>query len=102
MAAIYDDDEEGKLTYGKTCSKGYHPFIATMIGAGEYQVLFMAHPEIAGMRTSQLPQSITWTHTDNYSGKTDSSTYTFTYEFDKEGYISKINSEYSTYTFVWE
>ena len=102
LAAISEDDNEGKLTYGKTCSKGYFPFIATIIGAGECQVLFMAHPEIAGMRTSQLPQSITWTHTDDYSGKTDSSTHTFTYEFDKEGYISKINSEYTTYTLVWE
>lgn len=101
LAAISEYDNEGKLTYGKTCSKGYFPFIATIIGAGECEVLFMAHPEIAGMRTSQLPQSITWTHTD-YSGKTDSSTDTFTYEFDKEGYISKIISEYTTYTLVWE
>ena len=77
-----------------------------MIDTGECPLLFMAHPEIAGMRTTQLPTSITWTHTDDYSGKTDSETSTMEYEFDKEGYISKIigketDSDGSTDTYIY-
>lgn len=106
LVATSDGDDDGKLTYGKTCSKGYFPFIATIIEAGECKALFMAHPEIVGMRTTQLPASITWTHTDDYSGKTDSETSTMEYEFDKEGYISKIigketDSDGSTDTYIY-
>ena len=103
LVSISDYDDNATLTYGTSCKKGYFPFIAAMIGAGECNVLFMAHPEIAGMRTTQLPTSVTWTY-DNYSG-TESETSTFAYEFDKDGYISKITvKKYLTYTYTltWE
>ena len=56
------------------------------------------------MRTNQLPSSITWTYNDYYNG-TESETTTLTYEFDKDGYISKIKApgeETFTYTLTWE
>ena len=42
----------------------------------------MAHPELFGLRTKQLPATA--------SGGVYSQTLTFEYEFDKEGYISRI------------
>ena len=60
----------------------------------------MAQPQIAGMRTTQLPSSITWV--DRY--ETDAST--ITYEFDNEGYISRLNikegSNTYTFTLTWK
>ncbi|MBO5250379.1 MAG: DUF4595 domain-containing protein [Bacteroidaceae bacterium] len=106
-----DGSEEGKLSYGKSCKKGYFPLIASIMEAGECNILYMAHPEIAGMRTTQCPTSITWTDTDDYSGGTDSETKNITYEFDKDGYISKItikttykddSTDTATLTLTWE
>lgn len=105
LVSVSDDDNDGTLTYGnKSCSKGYFPFISTIIEAGECGVIYMAHPEIAGMRTTQLPATTTWIYTD-YTGQTESETSTMTYEFDQEGYISKIignntDSDGSTYTYT--
>ena len=66
----------------------------------------MAHPELAGMRTTQLPNTMTWAYTDSYSGNTSEEKSTLTYEFDKQGYITKLvgNSEGYIYTYelIWE
>lgn len=84
------------LTYGETtCKKGYFPLISNIIELEE--VLFMAHPEIAGMRTNQLPNT--------YSP--DDEEISMTYEYDKEGYISKIklkdnDGNIDTYTLTWK
>ena len=105
LVSISNEDADATLTYeNKSCKKGYFPFLASMIEPGESYILYMAHPEIAGMRTNQLPTNLTWT--DNYGSETS----TFTYEFDKEGYISKIvgeetfngSTETYTYTLTWE
>lgn len=100
MAVESNDDggEGANLTYKTSCQNGYFPFISSIIDFG-CEILFMAHPEIAGMETKQLPASLE-TFNDMY--EEEYSYITFTYEFDKEGYISKINSEYTTYTLVWE
>lgn len=112
VTAIWDGDklvsisreyDDVTLKYGNSCQKGYFPFIVTMIQDNpEFSLLFMAHPEIAGIRTSQLPTSVTITN--DYSGETETST--ITYEFDKEGYISKIkvkeSAGSSTYTLTWK
>ena len=106
--AIWDGDKlvfignmEGDLDITlkceKSCKKGYYPFIASMMSCGP-EALLMAHPEIAGMRTTQLPTSVT-------RGKRD--IYTYTYEFDKEGYISKIiekeeDGSINTRTLTWK
>ncbi len=87
---------KASLTYGETCKKGYFPLIPEMIDF-DCNILFMAHPEIAGMRTNQLPNT--------YSP--DDEEISLTYEYDKEGYISKIKYEYEdgnvvTYTLTWK
>lgn len=99
-----DENDDATLTYGTSCKKGYFPFIASLLAVDGDAMLFMAHPEIAGMRTNQLPTKITWT--DNYGSETS----TFAYEFDKEGYISKVvgketfngSTETYTYTLTWQ
>ena len=109
VTAIWDGDklvsisrgeyDDVTLKYGNSCQKGYSPLIATMIQDNpEFCLLFMAHPEIAGMRTSQLPTSSTVT--EDYLGETETST--ITYEFDKEGYISKIQIGSTKCTLTWE
>ena len=91
--------EDLTFKYGNSCKKGYFPLIAMTIQDNlEFCLLFMAHPEIAGMRTSQLPTSSTVT--EDYLGETETST--ITYEFDKEGYISKIKTSSDTYTLTWK
>ena len=83
------------LTYGETCKKGYFPLISNIIELEE--VLFIAHPEIVGIRTNQLPNT--------YSP--DDEEISMTYEYDKEGYISKIkmkneDGKSETYTLTWK
>ena len=99
MSVTEDDDDDATLTYEKSCQKGYFPFIASIIDFSCVP-LFMAHPEIAGMRTNQLPASITWT----YSGyDDDTETSILSYEFDNEGYVSKIKSkDGGSYTLTWK
>lgn len=109
LVSISEYNNEATLTYGQSCKKGYFPFIATMMANDGDAILFMAHPEIAGMRTTQLPTSITWTYRGYYG--TESETSTMEYEFDKEGYITKITvketdsdggTSTTTYTLTWE
>jgi hypothetical protein len=87
-------DYDVTYTYnGTTCKRGYYPLFVE--GS-----LYMAHPEIFGMKTNQLPASekgiISWDKTQTYST-------TYDYEFDNEGYITKIKStteDGSSYTLV--
>ena len=94
--ANYGSGTPSILTYGETtCKKGYFPLISDIIGWED--MLFIAHPEIAGMRTNQLPNT--------YSP--DDEEISMTYEYDKEGYISKIklkdnDGNTDTYTLTWK
>lgn len=104
----YDTQYETQYTYsGKTC-KGYNPLIFPNDFSEGYD-LFIAHPELNGMRSQQLPDK----ETNNYSdGETHVVDYLYT--FDKEGYLetctmnitNQYNSNVSTwkiiYTFKWE
>ena len=105
LVSISDSDGDATLTYEKSCKKGYSPFTGIMTFR-EYncEPLWMAHPEIAGLLTTQLPATLTW------HGQWGDTT-TFAYEFDKEGYISKIvgketesdgSTETYTYTLTWQ
>ena len=62
------------FTYGEPLKKGYCPLIPYLMF--EYDNLSMAHPELFGIRSKQLPTMI--------------SGILVTYEFDNEGYITKI------------
>ena len=90
------------LTYEKSCKKGYFPLLGYLIGIGHGSYLYYAHPELLGLRTTQLSASVT---TVSDSRPTEKVTYS--YELNTIGYISKItvteeNSESYTYTLTWE
>ena len=113
----YGYTDNATLTYEKTCKKGYSPlFVGAMGVSNDY--LFMAHPELLGARTTQLPANVSSSRVYNSeSGVNSSTSYTYDYELDNSGYISKIhrdryyvnhyeeeersNSSY-TFTLTWE
>lgn len=69
------EDYATYITYsGKTC-KGYFPFYAP----SDNDDIFFAHPELIGLRNSQLP--------DQASDKDDKRTVNYTYTLDKDGYV---------------
>lgn len=94
--AIWDNDKlmsltcdgESIFTYeGKTC-KGFIPYLTTFgMDLWYGDLLFMAHPEIIGMQTTQLPAT--------QIGDIDACSYS--YEFDKDGYVSKVIEKYYLY-----
>ena len=95
LVSVDTSETDAILTYGETCKKGYFPLISNIIELEE--VLFMAHPEIVGIRTNQLPNT--------YSPYDEE--ISLTYEYDKEGYISKIkmkneDGDSDTYTLTWK
>ena len=101
VSVIYKEYEKNVFTYGTSCQKGYLPLILFGMEIG-CKTLYIANPELIGARTNQLPSSGTYSNT---YGDGDEVT-TFAYEFDKEGYITKITSkqdgETTTYTLTWK
>lgn len=107
LVSIYDNDysvNDITLNYGTSCKNGYSPLTAIIAGFLD-EPLFIAHPEIGGLRTNQLPTNLTCVNTDGADGKTTTEALAFSYEFDNEGYISKITEtgeeETWTYTLTW-
>lgn len=102
----YTDKGVYEYSYsGKTC-KGYFPFFAW----SDSDDIFYAHPELIGLRSSQLPDKI-------YSKDENSETIeTYTYTFSNDGYvencteihtykrldIGETNTSTTVYTFTWE
>lgn len=96
------------FTYGESRPiKGYLPLVSNDITATN--PLFIAHPELGGMKTCQTFES----KTIKFADKPDmaGNTSLFEYELDKDGYISKItsanqpngnDSTATVYTFIWE
>lgn len=95
LVCIYDDYMSA-YTYGEPCKSGYAPLF-TIYG----NVLFFAHPELIGARTKQLPIGCTHTGYFNKDAKPYSTTYD--YEFDAEGYVTKIvcTNIYDSYTHIF-
>ena len=97
VVSASDDNKNYTFDYdkkAKTC-KGYIP--SMLLGNSSYGILFVAHPELAGLRTNKLPKS----YKSNYGNEL------FSYEFDASGYISKItvhDSNQSTFSYdlTWE
>lgn len=100
LMSISEDGYETSFTYQETQNKGYFPFYSMLMDIIECDVLYMAHPELCGMRTTQLPAS--WTITN----RNETGTNNATYEFDKDGYISKMNIKLrngvNTFILDWE
>lgn len=90
VTSISDGMDRYTFTNGETCKKGYFPMISYFMGymSPSEMMLFMAHPEIAGMRTKQLPT--------NVSG------LSFSYEYDAEGYISKMRFNTGVALLTWK
>ena len=96
-----DDLDWGQstLSYNGFCKKGYFPIMTDYINTDIDEVILMAHPEIVGIRTTQLPSNAS------------SGGVIYSYEFDEDGYIIKIIGEYTsghynggieTYDITWE
>ena len=92
------------FTYeGHVCRKGYNPRIAACVVADS--PLAVAHPELFGVRTMQLPATITSVYSTTEDTVTNVTEYS--YEMDNDGYITKITGTgedgYSySYTLTWE
>ena len=100
LMSISEDGCETSFTCQETQNKGYFPFYSMLMDIIKCDVLYMAHPELCGMRTTQLPAS--WTITNRNETETNNATY----EFDKDGYISKMNIKLrngvNTFILDWE
>lgn len=104
------DNSEYTYTYsGKTC-KGYFPIYNLFSFPPDDDEIFSAHPELIGLRISQLPDQIYEKRDDReIIGK-------YTYTFDKDGYmesctivetekrldINETHTSTTIYTFKWE
>lgn len=84
------------------CKKDcFHPFLLRLNKEHWIEEYFLpfAHPELLGMQTTKLPTKLT--------SLIDNDFQTYKYEFDKNGYVSKIiiTDDYGdteTYTLTWE
>ena len=88
-----------EITYKEKCKKGYYPIMGIEIDYENY-FLSLAHPELIGVRTTQLPTMVKYGNTEYYID-------TYSYEFDAEGYVSKVvvsdsDGYTETYALTWE
>jgi hypothetical protein len=102
----YYDSWQAKISYGNKTCKGYFPLMANVVGEVD---MFLAHPELVGMKTNYLPSKII-RKCDDYHEVTEELSYTFT----NDGYIETctIKSKFlkygvedfgtSIYTFKWQ
>lgn len=104
--SYYSEEDIYEYTYsGKTC-KGYFPLYCPF----DNDDIFYVHPELIGLRCSQLPDQI-YNKDDNYEDIEK-----LTYTFDKDGYVESCtvvgtyknlsnnatDTETTIYTFTWE
>lgn len=89
------------ITYNGCCKAGYNPLIVNIVCDDE---LTYAHPELFGLRSTQLPSSIT---TESEEVWIETGTRNYEYEFDEAGYITKIVGKVEseiveTWNITWE
>lgn len=90
---------------GTKC-KGYNPFIILLLIDEERDFLFMVHPEIAGMRSTQIPVAYDHQYVLNDMGIMTQGTYS--HRLDDEGYISEFRKKEKDgwceyiYTMTWK
>lgn len=104
--SYYSEEDVYEYTYsGKTC-KGYFP----LYSPSDNDDIFYVHPELIGLRCSQLPDQVY--SKDDYYEETSKCSYTF----DKDGYVESctvVNTEKNLsdnttdtdttiFTFTWE
>lgn len=99
---IYDSTQYYYNKNGIECN-GYNPFIPIELTNEEIDFLFIVHPELAGMRSVQIPTS--FLDDDILAGMTQG---TYSHSLDNEGYISEFrikakgDSSYYIYTMTWK
>ena len=104
--SYYSEEDVYEYTYsGKTC-KGYFP----LYSPSDNDDIFYVHPELIGLRCSQLPDQV-YSKDDYYE-----ETSKYSYTFDKDGYVESctvVNTEKNLsdnttdtdttiFTFTWE
>ena len=89
-ATINNGDTDYTFTYGQSCKKGYFPFFCSMMYMDD--LIYMAHPELIGMRTDQIPSNMT---------KNDK-TSSISYQFDQDGYITRCSFDGWDYNLTWK
>ena len=106
VTKITDEDGISEITYGNQTCKGYFPFMVTMV-EDDFKVM-LAHPELVGMRTNQLPEQIFNKYTDKseYYDEyyketckyeyTDEETTKFDYTLNKDGYLESCTVTYTS------
>lgn len=109
---------------GKTCNGfidigilGFSDIFNLDDGKMMSDIIMLVHPELFGLKTNQLPKSskeeIYVKDYDKYTGEEfiydDYESYTYTYEFDDDGYLKKVTKtnvnatdEFISNTYTWE
>lgn len=93
LSSVFDEGEMTTFLYSdQTCKKGFFPLFHLYIEDFEYFYIFMAQPELIGLKTTHLPSEMT------------GSDGTFEYEFDSEGYVigCTVSEDNDYYAFFWE
>ena len=109
----YTDEGEDvyECTYsGKTC-KGYFPLYNGFLFNNDIDHIFDAHPELFGLRCSQLPDQVYY-FVNSYEEEV---TQKYSYTFDKDGYVKSCteirtitddtnhtDTRTRIFTFTWE
>lgn len=86
----YGDNDDVTYEYiysGKSC-KGYLPLYEIFISDGIWGGIIYAHPELIGLRCTQLPDQRIY-YRNNYKH-----TQKYTYTFDKDGYLESCTKTY--------
>ena len=104
MTKIANDYGTTTISYSNKTCKGYYPLMAFFF-IDDLTPLFVAHPELIGMRSNQLPSKI--------SSKYEHGEYTtnISYTFTSDGYIESCTTQKTAdnsdlgveiYTFKWQ
>ena len=108
LTSINSSNESTVFTYSGTCQKGYNPLIGMFL-CGDTDLL-VANPDLIGARTKQLFQKAHYEYVSKEKsdkGGYDYEETIYSYEFNSEGYISKITTMFNgepdcVTTLTWE
>ncbi len=120
------------ITNSKDVCKGYFPPLLLNLNFNTSRHIILAHPELFGLRSTQLPNKITitekqnyWDYNNHYEYISQETTYDYSYTLDKDGYVTGCvenvmtkefypsytglemeeyitDQQTNTYTFTWE
>ena len=99
---VYISNNTFEYNDGATCKNGYTPLFPYEMDFANCYEIYIAHPELIGMKSSQLPTTIIYAK-EGYAPITG----VFKYEFDSDGYVTKITKDRDdnlswTYILTWK